>query len=126
MDDRVLRAYLNHSRPNPHAPCDDVDNNPTMRPAGWGGGAHNPERGRIVHAWGGASRLLRLFPAEPPPSTMASAIAVEGPPIVLVIMRATMEKGGSSLLPYLSSFTPRIRPHSMSQLTFYFLCESYV
>ncbi len=64
----------------------------------------------IVQAWGGASRLLRLVPAEPPPSTMASVIAVEGPPVVLVIARASMEKGGSPSPPYLSSFTPRIRP----------------
>jgi hypothetical protein len=78
----------------------------------------------IVQAWGGASCLLRLVPAEPLPSTMASVIAVEGPPVVLVIARASMEKGGSPSRPYLSSFTPRIRP--LFNESTKFLCERYV
>ena len=94
MDDGVPRACPDRSRPNPHAPHDDVDEDPTTGPTGWGGGARNPERGWIVHAWGGASHLLRLVPAEPPPSKMASVIAIEGPPAILVIARAAMEKGG--------------------------------
>ncbi len=118
MDDRVPRACPDRSRPNPHAPREDVDNDPTMGLPSWGGGACNPERGRIVHAWGGAPRLLRFVPAEPPPSMMAWVISIKGPPVVLVIARATMEKGRSSSLPYLSSFTPCIRPHSMSQSIF--------
>jgi hypothetical protein len=51
---------------------------------------------------------------------MASVIAVEGPPVILVIVRAATEKGGSPAPPYLSSFTPHICPlrYSMSQLNF--------
>jgi hypothetical protein len=78
----------------------------------------------IVQAWGGASRLLRLVPAEPPPSTMASVIAVEGLPIVLVIARTSMEKGGSPSPPYLSSFTHCICPLFNESIKFQ--CERYV
>ncbi len=78
----------------------------------------------IVQAWGGASRLLHLVPAEPPPSSTASVIAVEGPPVILVIARASMEKGESPSLPYLSSSTPRIHPLFNESIEF--LCELYL
>jgi hypothetical protein len=77
----------------------------------------------IVQAWGGASRLLCLVPTEPPPSTMASVIAVEGPPVVLVIACTSMEKGGSPSPP-LSSFTPCICPLFNESIKFQ--CECYV
>jgi hypothetical protein len=78
----------------------------------------------IVQAWGGAPRLLHLVPVEPPPSTMALVIAIEGPPIVLVIARASMEKGRSPSPPYLSSFTHCICPLFNESIKF--LCERYV
>jgi hypothetical protein len=102
----------------PMPPATTLTTIPQRVPPVGGRGARNPKRGQIVHAWGGASCLLRLVLAEPPPSKMALVIAIEGPPAVLVIARAAMEKGRSSSPPYLSSFTPRIRRHSMSQSTF--------
>jgi hypothetical protein len=84
----------------------------------WGGGMQSrkrmdsPRLGRCV-----TFAPFGPVPAEPPPSTMASVIAIKGPPVLLIIMRAAMEKGGSPAPPYLSSFTPPICPrrYSMSQ-----------
>ncbi len=51
MDDGVPRVCPDLSRPNPHTPCKEVNNDPTTGPTSWGGGARNPERGWIVHTW---------------------------------------------------------------------------
>jgi hypothetical protein len=55
MDDGVPRACPDRSRPNPHAPHDDVDEDPTTGPTGWGGGGtqsrkrmDSPRLGRCI------------------------------------------------------------------------------
>jgi hypothetical protein len=40
MDDGVPRACPDCSRLNPHTPRDNVDEDPTTGPTGWGGGEH--------------------------------------------------------------------------------------